>query len=663
MLGEGGVTVRMLGLMVLALVACDAKDAPPPPPVPDTPDAPGPLPHLVHRLSAGELRRTAAQVLGVDVPTDGWLPPVSALRGFEQLDEAVVDLPAWVDALEGWSRAVVQARREVVVTAPAAITLRGADLPWDGGELAVVRPWSFTVVQTTVAPISAVLEVPTSGRWTLLLSWMRASLGEADAVLTLDGVEVARFDGPLLGQERRSDTVSLDLEAGEHVVNLVPGFVRDEPLAPLEAPAWLVDRGPWVGVDQVVLTLQVPSTASPALPPLLACAPQQEPTCVRDTLRELVAGLWRRPAEEEELDELVAVVDAALAQGATLDQGVDDAVVAMMLSPDFAFLVEREDQPAWALASRLAFALWEQGPDEALRRCAASGALLGDGDCGVAAQVQRMLADPRSDVLVTEFAERWLGVADLERMGFVIHQQPWWSPALVHDLLAELDDRLRSARAEGADLRSILTSTTSVGTGRVEQHYGLPVGSITRPHPFDLAPTGRVGLLGMAAVEMAWAKGTAPSVVDPAVWLLPRLLCRAPPPPPPNVPLLAPDQDPLTEMDVHLRDPSCAACHASIDPYGAPLTVFDAIGRARPSPSSSSTLPEGVTVNDLHAYGAWLAASPEVAACITRHVAIWAWRRNVRNEDASALAQVQAEALAGGFTLDALFAAALKVAP
>lgn len=654
----------MLGLVLAALLACDPGDESPPAPVVDTPPTADPLPHLVHRLSAGELRRTAAQVLGVDVPTDGWLPPVAAFRGFEQLDEAVVDLPAWVDALEGWSRAVVRARSEVVVTAPASVTLRGADLPWDGGELAVVRPWSFTVVQATVTPISAVIEVPTSGRWTLLLSWMRRAMGDADAAITLDGVEIARFDGPILGQERRSDSVSLDLQAGEHVLSLVPGFVRDVPLAPLEEPAWLVDPGPWVGLDQLVLALQAPPTAAPALPPLLTCDPQEEPGCVRDTLAGLVAGLWRRPAVDDELDQLVAVVDAALAQGATLEQGVDDAVVAMMLSPDFAFLVDRADQPAWALASRLAFALWEQGPDEELAACAASGALLGDGDCGASAQVRRLLADPRSDVLVTEFAERWLGVADVERMGFVTHQQPRWSPALAQDLLAELDDRLRRVRAEGADLRTILTSTTSVGTGRVEQLYGLPVGSITRPHPFDLAPTGRVGVLGMGAVEMAWAKGSNPSVVDPAVWLLPRLLCRTPPAPPPNVPPLLPDQDPLTQMDVHMSDPSCASCHASIDPYGAPLIGFDEIGVARPVPAAApATLPDGAIVSDLHAYGAWLASSPEVAECITRHVASWAWRRTVGDGDASALAQVQAEAEAEGFTLDALFAAALKVTP
>lgn len=647
-------------LWVGALLACHPPEVPPEHVDPPAAD----LLTMRHRLSADELRATAAQVLGVDVPTDAWFPAVASWRGFEQLDGVQVDLASWVDALAGWSRAVVDARRAVTSPPPPSLTLRGPDLAWDAGVLAVIPPWSFTVAQVTTRTATAPLEVPVAGTWTVLFAWIRASQGDAGAVLTLDGVELGRFEGPLEGTERRNDSVTLDLTAGPHVLALTPSFPREDPLAALQAPAWLSDPGPWVAVDKLVLTLQAEAVPTPGF---VDCGPGAAPSCARDSLARLVAGLWRRPIEPAELDPLVAVLDDALAQGASLDEGLDDALVAAMLSPDFAYLVERPEAPAWALASRLSYALWQQGPDDALRACAASGELLlADGACGAQAQVGRMLADARSDVLVTGFAERWLGVADIERLGFVTHQQPRWSVPLATDLLVELDNRLRRARADHQDLRSIFTSTDSVGTGRVEQLYGLPMGSLSTPHAFDLGPSGRVGLLGMGAVELAWAKGTEPSIIDPAVWLLPRLLCRQPPSPPPDVPMLIPDQDPLAQMDAHLADPACAACHATIDPFGGPLTGFDAIGAARARPAGSYTLPDGALINDLGAYGAWLAASPEVASCITQHVASWAWRRRVNLDDpgdVAALAAVQQAAEADGFSFDALFAAALREQP
>jgi hypothetical protein len=64
-----------------------------------------------------------------------------------------------------------------------------------------------------------------------------------------------------------------------------------------------------------------------------------------------------------------------------------------------------------------------------------------------------------------------------------------------------------------------------------------------------------------------------------------RLLGKPPEPPPPNLPVIEPDvrgaHTIREQLDKHRSDPSCASCHAKIDPAGFALESFDVIGTFR----------------------------------------------------------------------------------
>src|SRR4029450_11781643 len=125
------------------------------------------------------------------------------------------------------------------------------------------------------------------------------------------------------------------------------------------------------------------------------------------------------------------------------DAGVEMALRALLASPEFVFRIERD--PAGVapgtpyrisdveLASRLSFFLWSSIPDEELLSLAERGRL--KDPAVLDAQVRRMLADPRSSALVSNFAGQWLFLRNLQ------------NAVPDNDLFPEFDDNLRQSFA------------------------------------------------------------------------------------------------------------------------------------------------------------------------------------------------------------------------
>lgn len=299
-------------------------------------------------------------------------------------------------------------------------------------------------------------------------------------------------------------------------------------------------------------------------------------------LRSFLRRAYRRPVTEGDLQPLLALVRLRLTEGRTFEQAVRVALAAALVSPDFLFLREAPGKLSGpALASRLSYFLWSSPPDDEL---------LGLGEQNrlglretLDAQLSRMLADPRSEAFVANFTGQWLGLRDID----------FTEPS--HILYPEFDDLLKTSMVREAELffqevlskdlslTNFVASDFSMLNGRLARHYGIPgvEGGAFRRVALP-AGSRRGGVLTMAGVLKVTANGTATSPVTRGAWVLERILGTPPPRPPADVPAIEPDIRGATtireQLAKHRADPSCAGCHALIDPPGFALESFDVIG-------------------------------------------------------------------------------------
>jgi hypothetical protein len=370
---------------------------------------------------------------------------------------------------------------------------------------------------------------------------------------------------------------------------------------------------------------------SPTRRRVFVCAPKDraaEEPCARTILSTLAARAYRRPATDEDVATLMRFFKAGRADD-TFDAGIQRGLERILAAPSFLFRVEREPQQATAsayrladldLASRLSFFLWSSVPDEPLLNAAVRGTLTQP--AALEQQVQRMLRDPRSSALVTNFAARWL---ELSKVAGAVPDT---------ELYPEFDENLRDAMEQETKLfvasqiqedrpvPELLTARYSFLNERLANHYGIPnvYGNRFRRHQFSDGVRG--GLLGQASVLTLTSYGNRTSVVMRGRWVLANLLGAPPPPPPPDVPALkdaGTDGAPRSlrdRMEVHRKNPACASCHQRMDPIGFALENFDADGKWRTVSDgervdAAASLPDGTRFDGVNGLRALLVSHKE----------------------------------------------------
>jgi len=314
---------------------------------------------------------------------------------------------------------------------------------------------------------------------------------------------------------------------------------------------------------------------------------------------------WRGPLSGEERERLHGIYRAAVAAGDTTaagglrEQAAREAVVAVLAAPRFLFRIEEEhdtEQPVspGELASRLSYFLWSSLPDEQLRQAAADGSLVEPER--LAAEVRRMLADPRSAALAREFAARWLrfrGFAErapVDRGSF-----PEFTPELQADMEAEATAFLADLFRRDRPLRELFDASHTFLNERLAAHYGISGVAGPELRRVEVADHGRGGLLGMAAILASTSYPQRTSPVLRGNWVLTAVLGTPTPPPPADVPPLeeavaAAGAGIRERLKVHRAAAACAACHDRIDPLGFALEGFDVLGRRRDRDDGSAPL-------------------------------------------------------------------------
>lgn len=304
-------------------------------------------------------------------------------------------------------------------------------------------------------------------------------------------------------------------------------------------------------------------------------------------LRQFIARAYRRPPTEPEVQRYLNIVRARLAASPDPTEALLAGYTAVLCSPGFLYL---EEQPGplndFALASRLSYFLWNAPPDEELRTLATKGLLRRPGV--LRAQAQRLLDSPRSRDFVDAFLDYWL---DLRKLSDTTPDQTLYPDYYLDDLL--LESALQEPQLffhhllrRNLPARHLIQSDFTMLNAHLARHYGLPPVDGVAMRMVKLPPDSvRGGLLTQAGILKVTANGTTTSPVLRGVWVMERLLGDPPPPPPPGVPAVEPDTRGATtirqQLSQHRSIPSCAVCHAKIDPPGFALENFDVLGAWR----------------------------------------------------------------------------------
>jgi len=301
-----------------------------------------------------------------------------------------------------------------------------------------------------------------------------------------------------------------------------------------------------------------------------------------DLLVTFLPQAFRRDVTESEIEPYLKLLQTRLEANDCFEDAMRRVYVAILTSPEFLFLPRLTDDNA--LASRLAYWLWDGPPDEALLATARNHTL--HRPEVLRTQVDRLLGDPRAERFIQNFAKQWLELHRLDETNPDPLLYPEYSYLLGQGVAAETPAFLRELIMHNQPAGSLLKPDFAMLTQRLAEHYGISGVTGVEIRKVPLPPNSlRGGLLGQAAIHKLTANGTTTSPVKRGVWVSDRLLDRPPPPPPPGVSAVDPDTRGATtireQLSKHRNNPNCIACHAKIDAPGFALESFDPIGGQR----------------------------------------------------------------------------------
>jgi hypothetical protein len=349
---------------------------------------------------------------------------------------------------------------------------------------------------------------------------------------------------------------------------------------------------------------------------IFVCQPanaSEEDACAKRILSTLLKRAYRRPVTDKDVQVPLKFFKDGKAGGG-FDAGIEMALQALLVSPEFLFRVERDPAniaPNTAyrltdveLASRLSFFLWSSIPDDELLDLAIAGKL--KEPAVLEKQVRRMLADTRSEALVNSFADQWLYLRNLASITPDPRVFPDFDDNLRQSLRRETELFFDSVMREDRSVMDLLKANYTFVNERLAKHYGIPnvYGSQFRRISFA-ADDVRGGLLSQGSILTVTSYPDRTSPVIRGKWILTNILGTPPPPPPPNVPPLKDNAanggkilSMRERMAQHRANPPCSGCHKLMDPVGFSLENFDAVGRWRTGEGgtpidASGSLPDG----------------------------------------------------------------------
>jgi len=633
----------------------------------------------LHRLNRTEYANAIHDLLAFDVDASTLLPGDDAAEGFDNLADVLSVSPtliqSYISAAMKISRLAVGDRTAAPTVVKYAVPpglsqdrhLEGLPLGTRGG----IRVTHFFALDAQYE--------------------FRIRIGRANAFSVMSGDPTSLLDLTIDGQSVKgadAGPLRIAMKAGPHVIGVA-----------------LIDRRHSAGVDELYAKAQPRSEIidsftiggpynstgtgdTPSRRAIFVCYPkqaqqQQEESCARQLLVHLASRALRRPltADDPAVQTLMQSYQAGR-QAGDFEEGIQKALARLLADPQFLYRIEA-DHPQLAdgavyrisdieLASRLSFFLWSSIPDDTLLDLASQG-LLSEPKILIQ-QVRRMLADPRSNQLVTNFAGQWLRLRELHG------SQP---------LDPEFDDNLRAALEQETQMlfggivhedRSVidlLDSNYTYLNERLARHYGIAgiYGSYMRRVKLP-NHSPRSGLLGQGSILTVTSAGDRTSPVQRGAFVMETLLGAPVPRPPPGVNTDL-NQEPTAtramtlreRLERHRANPTCAACHQIMDPIGFSLENFDLDGRWRTTDGNSPIETSGKLIDGTPLNGvaglraALLSHQDNFVSSLTEKLLTYALGRRLEYYDEPAVREVTREARAAGYRFSALVLGIIQSAP
>ena len=572
---------------------------------------PNPGRPALHRLNRTEYRNSIRELLGVDVDVSPLLPADDMSHGFDNMADVLTISPT---LMEGYIRAAGRISREAVGDTKAQALTTTYQIPRVLNQMHHIDGTPFG----TRGGIAVVHDFPADGEYVLKLGFYYSPTGplfglnqgkgqqvevavngEKVALLDInpamklanDGIKtppiqikagpqkisasfIQKFDGPLEDEYEMVEQSLVDVSVGS-----VPGMTTLPHLHELSI----------TGPVQVSGVSDTPSRRR-----IFTCRPgagSDEIPCAKKIISTLARQAFRRPVTESDMEGLLNFYQQGRNEG-DFESGVRTAIQAIIASPEFVFRFEHV--PAHVapgsnyrisdleLASRLSYFLWSAAPDDRLMAVASQGKLREP--AVLERQVRRMLADPKSEALTTNFAGQWLHLQNLKTANPDLFIYPNFDKSLSDSMRRETELLFDSILREDRNLLDLLTANYTFVDERLARHYGIPNIMGNRFRRVTLTDPNRFGLLGQGSILMLTSTATRTSPVQRGKYVMEVLLGTPPPPPPPNVPALketgenGKPRSVRESMEEHRKNPACAGCHAMMDPIGFSLENYDAVG-------------------------------------------------------------------------------------
>ena len=586
----------------------------------------------LHRVNRKEYRNSIRDLLGIDVDVASLLPPDGRTGGFDNMAEALTVTPALMQA---YVRAADAIARLAIGDPEAVLAIKQYDVPKVVNQMRHVEGTPFG----TRGGLAVIHNFPANGSYTFRMQlWyvdtgdligreLPESLQYQELEISIDGERVAVFTiDPLMNELGDGVMVTdpIDIKAGPRRVSAA--FVSK-----YEGPG----EDPYRVTEQTLVDLDYGRNSGTSLPPhlrtftitgplkvtgmsetpsrrkIFSCYPSPtaeespmsdvgsptsvgrsplEGSCASDIITELATKAFRRPATPEDLEGLMLMYELGRSKG-DFETGIRTAVQTLIAMPEFVFRFERvpdgvETGESYRitdleLASRLSYFLWNTAPDDELMatRLRDEGVLR--------EQVERMLADPRSETLATNFAMQWLRLTGIEE----VHPEgtlfPNFTKNLARSMRREVELLFDTIVREDRNVLDLLRADYTYVDGALAAHYDIPNIVGTRFRRVTLDDPDRFGMLGKGAVLTVTSLSNRTSPVARGKYVLEVLVGSPPPLPPPVVPPFKEtvnNEAVLTVRDrmiEHRQNPVCNTCHQIMDPIGLTLENFDAIGRRR----------------------------------------------------------------------------------
>jgi hypothetical protein len=566
----------------------------------------------LHHLNRAEYAASVRDLLGLTVDVGSLLPPDVQSHGFDNMADVLTTSPV---LLEAYIRAASKISRLAVgdtETQPEAATFLASK------EVSQSRHVPGAPIGTR-GGMSVMYNFPVDGDYVFKLGFYYSVDGplfgkiqgrSQQVEVSINGERVSLFTlDPNRTKWHDMQTPPISVKAGPQRVSAAfvetfEGPVEDV-ILPVEQTLVDLNEADMAGLTSLPhlhdLEIKGPmKVAGPGDTPsrrkTFMCRPvdaKDEPACARRIILALARQAYRRPVNEDEIEDLMNLYKSG---NGGFESGIRMALQAILSNPRFLFRFERvppNTQPGpyrisdLELASRLSYFIWSTGPDEELLSLAAQGKL--KDPAILDKQTRRMLADPKASALTDNFASQWLHLRNLKEAQPDAYQFLGFTRNLADSMMRETQLFFDSIVREDRSVLELLTADYTFVDELLAKHYGIPNVSGSAFRRAQISDKNRRGILGHASILTLTSVSTRTSPVGRGKYVMEVLFGTPPPPPPPNVPALkenATSGDTRTlsvrqRIEEHRANEPCASCHKLMDPIGLSLENFDAVGAWR----------------------------------------------------------------------------------